>query len=429
MEFSLAHIPTYALFCTIAVLFLMSAFFSGSETALMSVNRYHLASLAERGHHRAKIALTLLKNPERLIGLILLGNNLVNILITQLSTYVGYRLYGDIGVAIATGALTFLILVFAEVAPKTMAVSHAERSSLFAAPVLGILSLPAWPLVWLIACVNKGLLKLFGTSTRSSAESPLTQDELHQALVASRHNLRPEYMDMLLSIFNLEKLAVREVMVPVGEVVGVNLEDGLEEIRNDLVNTVYTRLPLYHGTVDHIVGHIHVREALRLIHENALSKEALEDAAHRCEYIHENTNLLRGILELKRRKRSTAFVVDEYGDIQGMLTLDDALEEIVGEFTKDPATYDHDIVKEPDGGVIVDANCRVDELKERLGWDLGGGRASTLNGVILEHLENIPEPGTGVLINRHPVEILKATDKAVRKVKIGPAVKPEKTPT
>ena len=429
MENAFAQISIPVLFGAIGVLFLLSAFFSGSETALMSVNRYHLATLAGRGRRSAKIALHLLKKPDRLIGLILLGNNLVNILITQISTYVGYRLYGDLGIAIATGALTLLILVFAEAAPKTAAVTHAERASLFAAPILGVLSFPARPLVWLISAVNDALLKLFGTTTQSSAENPLTHEELRQALVASRRNLRPEYQDMLLSIFNLEKLSVREVMVPINEVVGINLEDSFEDIRNDLANSIYTRLPLYRGTISRIEGYVHTRDAMRLLCENTLSKEALIEIVRPCEYLHENTHLFRGLLEMKRLKRMFTFVVDEYGDIQGLLTLDDMLEEIVGDFTRDPAAYDHDIVEEPSGSVIVDANCRIDELNEQLKWDLKStDRASTLNGIILERMEYIPEPGTSVLINNRPVEVLKATSRAVQKVRIGRPIKEPLTP-
>ena len=423
MENTLSLIPTYILFVCIGVLFLLSAFFSGSETALMSVNRYRLANLADQGQRSAKIALRLLERPEHLIGMILLGNNLVNILITQITTYVGYRLYGEIGVAIAAGALTFMILIFAEVAPKTMAVSHSKRASLFAAPILSVLSLLAMPLVWLIATINKRLLKLFGASAQAGAENRLTRDELRQALVLSRRNLKPEYQNMLLNILDLEHIAVREVMVPIGDIIGINLDASLEDIRNDLTNSIYTRLPLYRGNLNNIEGYIHMRDVMPLLCENTLNKESLEKISRPCEYIHENTNLLRGMLEFKRIKRLVTFVVDEYGDIQGLLTLEDLLEEIVGDFTRDPAAYDRGIIREADGSVIVDANFRIDELNESLNWDLDGTQAGTINGLILERLERIPEPGTGILINRHPVEILKATDKAVRIVKIRPQVK------
>lgn len=422
MDGTLTLIPTYLLFVCIGVLFLLSAFFSGSETALMSVNRYHLANLAGRGHRSAKIALRLLQKPERLIGLILLGNNLINILIAQLTTYVGYRLYGEIGIAIATGALTFAILIFAEVAPKTLAVSHAKRASLLVAPILALLGTLAAPLVWLITAINERLLKLLGASTRSSAESPLTHEELRAALVSSRRNLKPEYQDMLLNILDLESIAVRDVMVPLVDLAGINLDDGIEDIRNDLNNVIYTRMPVYRGNVNQIEGYIHIRDALPMLCKNELSEEALQKIARPCEYIHESTNLLRGLLEFKRMKRHFAFVVDEYGDIQGLVTLEDLLEEIVGDFTRDAATYDRGIIHDADGSVIVDANFRVDELNESLNWNLDSGQAGTINGLILERMERIPEPGTSIMINRHPVEILRATNKAVRTVKIRPPV-------
>ena len=423
----LDHVPILLLAGTLLLLFVLSAFFSGSETAFMSVNRYYLANLAAQGNRIARLTIDLLKKPDRLIGTILLGNNLVNILIAQLATYLGYRIYGDIGIAVATGALTFLLLVFAELAPKTFAVAHPRRLSLIAAPIILLLSVIAAPLVRLISWISNNLIRSFGASAKSGADRPLTLDELRMALLASQQYIAPEYQEMLANIIDLEKIKARDVMVPVGEVVGINLDDHPEDIRNSLIDSVYTRLPLYRGSLNNVVGTLHVRHTLRLLNDRALAGETLEALVNKPYYVHEDTNLLQTLLDLKRHKRRISLVVDEYGDLQGLLTLEDLLEEIVGEFTRDPASYDHEIQHDANGSIIVNGNCRIDEINEELNWQLDKKGAGTINGLILEHLESIPEPGTGLLINDHPVEILKADRYAVRKVKIKPVLEQERT--
>lgn len=427
MDISPEHIPLVVLFGTLILLFVLSAFFSGSETAFMSVSRYYLGTLAERGNRFAQLTIRLLKKPDRLIGTILLGNNLVNILITQLSTYIGYRIYGDIGVAIATGVLTFCLLVFAELAPKTFAIAHPQRLSLIASPIILLISIVIAPLVYLINWISNTLLKFVGTSSESGGAKPLTLDELRIALLASHQHIKPEYQEMLANIIDLEKVKARDVMVPIGEVTGINLDASPEDIRGDLIDSVYTRLPLYRGNLNNIIGTLHVRHTLSLVKEGIITGEALEALAHKPCYIHENTNLLQTLIDLKQHKRRISLVVDEYGDLQGLLTLEDLLEEIVGEFTRDPASYDHEIRHDTDGSVVVNGNCRIDEINEELGWKLDKKSAATINGLVLEHLETIPESGMGLLINNHPVEILKADRYAIRKVKIKPAL--EQRPT
>lgn len=416
----LENISTATLLSALLVLFVLSAFFSGSETALMSVNRYRLANLARQGNKRASLVMRLLEKPDRLIGLILFGNNLANILIAQLATFLGYRLYGDAGIAAATGILTFMMLIFAELAPKTLSALHPQAVAMPAALIYTPLMTLLYPLVWVITLFANTLLRALGVSSSAETVNPLNREELRTVLANSGRHISPQYQDMLIGILDLEKKTVEDIMIPRSEIVGIDLDADLDEIEDQLLNTNYTRIPVYHGDVNKITGVIHVRNLLPLAKEGEVTKEALVKAGHAPFYVPENLTLLHALAEFKNRKRRLSLIVDEYGDVQGLVTLEDLLEEIVGEFTSDPSTYDVHIDRRPDGSVIAAGGCHIRELNRSLGWRLNEDGPKTINGVVLEYLESIPEQGTCILLDGHPLEVIKTRQNAVKAVRISP---------
>jgi len=415
--------PIGILFAALGGLFLLSAFFSGSETALMALNRYKLRHLAEQGHKGAQRAQALLDKPDRLIGLILLGNNFVNILITQLATLIALRLYGDAGLAIATGVLTLMLLIFAEVAPKTLAALHAEKVAYPAAWIYTPLLKIAYPLVWLVNLLANGLLRLLGVPVEARGNAALSREELRTVLNEANSLIPREHQKMLIGILDLERITVEDIMVPRNEIVGIDLNDDWDEIIDQLANTSYTRLPVYRDSIDQVLGFIHVRNILKLLLRKRLTPDTFQEHLRPVYFIPEGTSLNQQLLNFKRERRRIGLVVDEYGEILGLVTLEDLLEEIVGEFTTDPSGYSRHITPQEDGTWLIDGSTHIREINRVLGWDLPTDGPRTLNGLILEHLEMIPRPGTSVLIGGHPMEVVKVEDNAIRRVKAGPRLK------
>lgn len=410
------------LFIILGVLLLLSAFFSGSETALMALNRYRLRHLANEGHRGAQLAQTLLAKPDRLIGLILLGNNVVNLIASPLAAYIGFRMYGDVGVALATGLFIAAVLIFAEVTPKTLAALHSEKFAFPAAYVYTPLQYIAYPLVLLINMIANTILKSFGVSVKHNELSSLSQEEL-RTVVADAGSLIPrKHQMMLISILDLETITVEDIMIPRHEVIGVDLDNDWEDIRQQLVNAPFTRLPAYDENLDNIVGFIHLRKILPRIIEDDLSLDVLKSELRNPYFIPEGTSLNKQLLNFQRERRRIGLVVDEYGDIQGLVTLEDLLEEIVGEFTNDPATLHIDIHPQEDGSYVVDGSTHVRDVNKALKWDLHDDGPRTINGLILEYLETIPTAGTTVLIDGYPIEIVRLLNNSVRTVKIKPRV-------
>lgn len=412
-------IPLGLLFGGLLVLILFSAFFSGSETALMALNRYRLRHLAEQGHPGAKRAKRLLERPDRLIGLILLGNNLVNIVLTQLATYVGYVLFGDAGIAITTGLLTLVLLIFGEVAPKTLGALHSERLAFPAAWVYTPLLKLMLPLVWSINLLANSVLRLFGVPKETNAGQALSREELRSVLSEASGLIPRKHQRMLLSILDLEQTTVEDIMIPRNEVVGIDLEDDWADVVAQLRNASYTRLPVYRGSIDQVEGFLHMRKVLPLLLEEEFSREDLENTLREPYFIPESTSLNRQLLNFQRQRRRMGLVVDEYGEIKGLVTLEDLLEEIVGEFTTDPAWLARDILPQEDGTYLVDGAVHVRDLNRALGWELHSDGPRTINGLILEHMEFIPEPGTSMLIDGYPVEVVQTKANAVKTVRIG----------
>ncbi len=417
------EIPLYALFIVLGLLFVLSAFFSGSETALMTVNRYRLEHMAREGHRGAARVLKLLEKPDQLITLILLGNNLANILIAQLTAYIGYLLYGDLGIAVATAVLALALLIFAELTPKTFAALWPQRLALPASVVYNMLRVPLYPFVRLGTLITHTLLKPFGGAQTGAATQSLTREDLRAALAISRNVISEEYQNMLVGILDLEKKTVEDIMIPRHEIVGLDLDAEAGELEDALDNITYTRVPLYRGSIDNVVGFVHARKMLQTDAEDGLTIEVLEKAAREPHFISKNVLLVEALRDFKKNKRRNGLIVDEYGDIQGLVTMEDLLEEIVGEFTSDPGTYDLAIARQEDGSVIVDGSCHVRELNQLTGWELSEDGPKTVNGLVLEKLEMIPESATCILIGGHPFEVLKTHRNAVKIVRILPRLK------
>jgi Mg2+/Co2+ transporter CorB len=411
-------IPLSALFIALFILLLLSAFFSGSETGLMTLNRYRLRHLADKQHPGAQRAQLLLDRPDRLIGLILLGNNFVNVLASMLTTLIALRIAGEAGMAIAAGLLVLVILIFAEVTPKTLAALHPERIAFPAAFIYTPLLRVFYPLVWLINVITNNLLKLLGVPGDAQHPHALSTEEL-RTVVKEAGALIPEtHQAMLLNLIDLETVTVEDVMVPRNEVAGIDLADDWETITRQLSDSHYTRLPVYRETIDRVIGILHMRDVMPLLYRGELDADALQGIVREPYFIPENTSLNRQLLNFRREQRRTAFVVDEYGDLQGLVALVDILEEVVGEFTTDPADHQEDIVPQEDGSWLVDGSTSIRNLNATLHMSLPTDGPRTLNGLITEYLETIPDTGTSLLLDRRPVDIVRIQDNMIKTVRI-----------
>ena len=411
-------IPIGALFSLLFILLLLSAFFSGTETALMSVNRYRLRHRARSGNRAAKVAEALLRRPDRLIGLILLGNNLVNLTAAALVTIISLRIGGEGAIFVGTLILTFVVLIFAEVAPKTIAALHPTRVALPAAMIYYPLLKFSYPFVWLINLVANSLLRLLGIRPEDIASHSLSAEELRTvvaeagALVPSRHQR------MLLSILDLEGMTVDDVMVSRLDILGIDLTKPWEEALALIRDSEFNRLPVYRDDIDNIQGVVPVRKLLGDLAAGTLDEQRLLEWTREPYFVPEGTPLNRQLLNFEQQQRRAAFVVDEYGDVQGLITTEDILREIVGEVDRGSAPPDIDIQKQNDATFIVDASANVRQLNRLMNWDLPTDGPKTLNGLILEQLETIPDPGTRVTVADYAIEILDASENSIRSVRI-----------
>lgn len=411
-------IPISAMFGALTILILLSGFFSGSETGLMTLNRYRLRHRARAGHRGSRLAEELLERPDRLLGLILLGNNLVNFSASSLTTLIALRLGGDFAIAVATGIFTLVVLIFAEVLPKTFAALHPERIAIPAAYVYyPMLKLFGW-LIWLINLLANGTLRLFGIRPHSGGVSALSGEELRTVVLEASALIPQTHKDMLLRILDLEEATVEDIMVPRNEILGIDLEDDWLDIEEQLRNSQHTRLLVYRESVDNVAGLLHLRRVFAAAQRSALNRETLEELVQEPYYIAENTPLHKQLLMFQEGQRRIGLVVDEYGDIQGLVTLEDILEEIVGEFTTDPFAGNRDITQEEDGTCLVSGGVAIRTLNRVLDWDLPTDGPKTLNGLILETLETIPQPGTSVVIGKYPLEIVQSAKAGVKVVRV-----------
>jgi len=416
-------IPTEVLGGILLLLILISGFFSGSETSMMAINRYRLRHLSRIGHRGARSVSTLLERPERLIGLILLGNNFVNILASSIATIIGLRLFGDAGIAIATGFLTFVVLIFAEVTPKTIAALNPERFAFPAAYLLAPLLRILYPLVRLINWITNLVLRTFGISITPEQNDHLSREELRTVVKEAGGLIPQKHQAMLTSILDLEQVTVEDIMVPRNEIIGIDIEDDWQDILNQITLSQHTRLPVFRDNTEHLLGILHMRDAIHLHATESDDKAELIKLLRDQLFIPEQTTLNTQLLQFQRLKQRMGLVVDEYGDVQGLVTLEDLLEEIVGEFTTDASDIIPEVQSREDGSYLVEGSANLRELEKNMGWELPQDGPKTLNGLILEHLEDIPESGTSMMINGYPIEVTHASENLVRRVAIFPLLR------
>ncbi|MBL7004662.1 MAG: HlyC/CorC family transporter [Gammaproteobacteria bacterium] len=411
------ELPTSILFLILFFLILTSAFFSGSETGLMSLNRYRLKHLAKTKKGGAYHAFNLLKTPDQLISLILLGNNFINILITQLATYIGFRLHGDVGIAIATGVLTLVLLIFAEVTPKTIASEHPEKIAYPAAYIYRFLIKFLYPIVFVINWLASHIVSLFRTDRNISSDA-LNSDELRIAVKEASSLIPQSHSDMLIGILDLEKITVDDIMVPRHEINGVDLNEDWDDNLKHITQLPYTRIPVFKGSIDEVSGTAMMRKILPRIMNNDFNPEVLQSLLRPPYFIPEGTALTTQLINFKKNKRRIGFVVDEYGDIQGLVTLEDILEEIVGEFTTDPSTFNKDYYINGKNEHIIDGSVQIRRINKQLHIHLPTNGPKTLNGLIQETLQDIPHAGTSVKINGYPLEILLVKNNIAKTIRL-----------
>jgi Mg2+/Co2+ transporter CorB len=414
------NIPLSALIGALVFLVLLSAFFSAAEISLVTLNRYRLRHQVEAGQRGARIAAKLLERPDRLIGVILLGSNSINALFSALTTVTVIRVWGEkeSAIGIATVIITLVVLILTDLAPKTLAALRPERIAYPSAFVLRPLLKLSYPVVWIINGLANSLLRLFGVKVHGRAAEALSTEEF-KTLVMEAGVLMPEtHQDMLLAILELEKVTVDDVMVPRGEIEGIDLDADWDEIASKLGTSRYTRLPVYRGNLDEVVGVVHLRRVMRLLHSGDFNRESFEALIVEPYFIPQGTPLSTALLNFRASKRRSALVVNEYGDILGLVTLEEILEEIVGDFTTPGMTLAEEIQPQADGSFLVHGSVTLRDLNRRLDWDLPTTGPKTVNGLITEYLEDLPETGTSLRLNGYQVDVVRTRGTSVQLARI-----------
>lgn len=410
--------PLETLFGVLLFLIIISGYFSSSETAMMTLNRYRLRHKVNQKNKGAIRVDSLLRQPDRLIGIILIGNNFVNILASSIATIIAIRLWGESGIFMATIALTIIILIFAEVTPKTIAAVHPEKiaypSSIILTPLLRVF----YPLVWMLNGVSNTLVKILGFDINDADSHHLSSEELRTVVDESGAKIPVQRQSMLLNVLDLEKVTVSDIIVPRNEVVGIDLDDNIDEIMQLISNCQHTRLPVYSKDLNNVVGIFHMRSAARFIEMREVNKAELLQLTKESYFVPETTPLHTQLVNFQKQKRRIALVVDEYGDVQGIVTLEDILEEIVGNFTTNLSEETDDIHPQEDGTFLIDGSANIREINRALSWNLPIDGAKTINGLLTEMLENIPDNNVGIRLPFHCAEIIQVKDNMVKTVRI-----------
>jgi Mg2+/Co2+ transporter CorB len=409
------------LILTLIILLVVIAFSSGTEVAMLSVNRYRIKTRAGSGERRARVLEKLLAKPDQWLGVNLVILALASVAASTVATLLALRIGRGYALPVMMGALTVVMIVFCELAPKIYAALHAEPVALNTSYIYRGLAWLTFPLLWLTNHAAYGFLRLFGVRATSHGTQALSSEEL-RTVVAEASPLVPQrHRQMLLSILDLERVTVNDIMIPRQEITSIDIAADWEDILGRLRQTPHTRLPVYDGELDNLVGILHMKRAAQELARGAMTREKLIELASAREpyFVPEGTTLTQQLAQFQRNRRRLAFVVNEYGDIEGLVTLEDLLEEIVGEFTTDPVTVSHkDAHREAGGSWLVDASANIRALNRSLGWQLPVLGPKTLNGLLLEQLENIPEPGTALRIPGYEFEILQTADNTIRTVRV-----------
>ena len=414
------HIPLAWLFTALAVMLFIAGFFSIAETSMMALNRNRLKHLVREGRRSARLTQELLEKTDRLLGVILLGNNLVNAASAVLVAEMSIRLFGEgeYTLMIATASVTFFILVFSEITPKVIGATYPEAIALPSAYILSPLLRVAYPVVWFVNLFVQGLLRLLFIKPREDSGENLSMEELRTLVLEGGKYIPKKHQSIFLNLFELEDMTVDDTMTPRGQIEGIDLEDDIDDIRTAISTAHHTRLVVYEGGLDKVVGILHVRKFLNASRREPLDKDGLRSILRDPYYLPEGTPLLQQLTNFQEQMRHVGLVVDEYGEILGLVTLQDILEEIVGEFTSQKPMSGNLVRKEADGTVIAEGTCPLRVLNRKAGFHFPLEGPKTINGLVLEALEDIPEPGTSLLVAGHPVEILQVQNRMVKVVRI-----------
>ncbi len=410
------------LFGALAAMLLFSGFFSMSETCMMALNRYRLRHLIRQGSRGARLTGALLAHTEELLSFILAGNTVINAGTTLLVAEICLRLFGEGRhvLAIATAAASFFILIFAEILPKVLGARFAERMALAASYVLTPLMRITAPLMWVINVVVRALLGVLRVKPAGGHAHQLSMEELRTLVLEGGQFIPNKYQKIMVNLLDLETLTVDDTMTPRAAIEAVDLQDRIENIRQKLATAHHTRLIVCDGDLSNIVGMVHVRKVLNASEKEPLTKEVLREIVRVPYFVPEGTPLLQQLSLFQEQQRRMALVVDEYGDIQGLVTLQDILEEIVGEYASQSPMNAGLYKQQDDGSVIVEGSCPLRVLNRKLGFDFPLDGPKTINGLLLERLEDIPEPGVAVKISDYPIEIVQVQDKMVKAVRMTP---------
>lgn len=405
------------------MLLFISAFFSVSETSLMSVNRYRLRHLAKGGHRGARLAVSLLSQTDKLLGMILLCNNLANAASATLVTVISINLFGEGELVLmsATLTVTFAILVFSEISPKVFAAAHSEKLALFCSYILYPLLKLTTPIVWFVNLFVQALLRILGIKVSfSEASHAISMEELRSIVLDAGSYIPKKHRAILLNLFELEKTTVDDVMIAHTQIEAINFDDSLESILQQLSTSHHTRLPVREGPAEEIIGIMHIRKAMNQLRDGELDMESLREIITEPYFIPSGTPLYTQMQQFQEKKQRIALVVDEYGELKGLISLEDILEEVIGDFTTHSPLRMSSLRQEEDGSWIVDGSSHLRDLNKKLKLSLPLDGPRTLNGLVLEHFEDIPEPNTSFKIGTHRLEILQTQDRIVKSVRIYP---------
>ncbi len=396
----------------------------------MALNRYRLKHQVKSGHKGAKLASKLLDSPDRLLGVILLGNNFVNIFASSIATIIAMKLMGEAGIAIAAGLLTLVILVFAEVAPKTLAALSPEKIAYPAAYILTPLLKVMSPLVWMVNFFANGFLRVLGVKVHDKDDQhSLSHEELQTLINEATSRLPENYRSMLSSVLQLESVTVEDVMIPKQDIYAVDVEQPIEQILKTIQKSPYTRIPLYRGSLDDdLVGILNLRRALPILMREDVSLKDIIRITRPAYFVPETTSLSTQLSKFNENKRRMALIVDEYGDLQGLLTMEDLLEEIVGKLSTDAKSKpdNNSVIVHKDGSMTIDAQEFIRDVNKEYSLDLPTDGPKTFNGLIQEELETLPNAQTCIRINEYAIEVVATTDSAVDKVKLHIIKKPKR---
>jgi len=417
-DFSLA-----ALFAILILLLVCSAFFSGSETSMMAINRYRLNSLIRKGNRSAKLVNRLLGKVDKLLGSILLGNTLLNVFAAAVTNIIIFRLFGqnDLALMFGTLALTFVLLVFSEIMPKIIAASYPERVALPASYLLTPLITLFHPVVWVAGSMVKGVLWLMRIKIETDqSKQKMTIEELRGLVLDAEHFLPRKHQKMLLNLVDLERITVNDVMIPRNQIEALDIDADPGELRRQIITCHHTLLPVYADTPSNIIGILHIKRVPALMQETTLDLTGLREILNEPYFIPSDTPLLKQLQQFQERHARLGLVVDEYGELLGLVTLENILEEIVGEFTTQSPARSGKFLRQEDGSVVLEGSSSLRVLNRKLGLHLPLDGAKTLNGLILDHLEDIPETGTSLKIAGYPIEIIQTQDRTVKVARIFP---------